>query len=634
MPGDAFDALPFWNWLPWAFGGWLLIMFILVFVGIAAGWMVAAMRKGPEAATSATLRAIRDIAGDLAQISPRRILALTRLTVKESIRRRVVVVFAVFILIVLFAGWFLDPGSSDPGRQYIGFVLDMTRYLVLIMALLLSAVSLPNDIRKRTLHTVVTKPARRSEIVLGRMLGFIVVGTVLLAVMGPISYGFVVRGLSHTHQLLPADLEMAEQKWNSMTGKDAPREPLVLRTTMDHGHQHMVKIDPRWRIAQEGKQAAETSQGGRVKTEVGGGHWHVFSYEVEQQADRSAPPRIKYSIGPAQDMLVARVPIFGTLQFKDRAGKDKEKGINVGFEWEYRGYIEGGTACAAIWTFENISERDFPQGLPVEMTIEIFRSHKGVVSRGVRGSLWVQNPKDQQWICAVDEFEAKEYVTDVHFIPRQLRTSDGRYVDLFKDVVDRGRLAIRLVCEDVGQYLGAAPHDLYLRARDVPFAWNFVKGYLGIWLQMALIVGFGVMFSTFLSAPISLLASMGVLVAGTFYEFVQKLATHQVWGGGPLEQGYRMLHQQNQIVELPSELRFEVTQMIDRVLEFMLGLLARLLPDFAKFSFPDDQGHFCVATGFDISTEMVLKGLAGTLGFLIPLLVAGYCFLKIREVAR
>ena len=76
---------------------------------------------------------------------------LARLAIQESIRRRVVVVFAVFILILLFAGWFLDPGSIDPARLYLDFVLTATSYLVLLLALFLSSLSLPADIKNHTI---------------------------------------------------------------------------------------------------------------------------------------------------------------------------------------------------------------------------------------------------------------------------------------------------------------------------------------------------------------------------------------------------------------------------------------------------------------------------------------------------
>ena len=95
-----------------------------------------------------------------------------------------VVVFAVFILILLFAGWYLDPASIDPARLYLDFVLTATSYLVLLLSLFLSSQSLPADIKSHTIYTVVTKPVRASEVVLGRIVGFTAVTTFLLLVMG------------------------------------------------------------------------------------------------------------------------------------------------------------------------------------------------------------------------------------------------------------------------------------------------------------------------------------------------------------------------------------------------------------------------------------------------------------------
>ena len=100
---------------------------------------------------------------------------------------------------LLLAGWYLNPESSDPARLYISFVLTATNYLILALALFISAFSLPNDIKSKTIYTIVTKPVRATEIVLGRMFGFMAVGTVMLVPMGLASYLFVSRGLSHQH---------------------------------------------------------------------------------------------------------------------------------------------------------------------------------------------------------------------------------------------------------------------------------------------------------------------------------------------------------------------------------------------------------------------------------------------------
>jgi hypothetical protein len=92
----------------------------LVAVGAATvAWLVQAAVHGPLAAGDRVYRGILAGLADLAGASPRRVWALARLAVQESLRRNVLVVLAVFGLILLFAGWFLDPASVDPGKLYI-----------------------------------------------------------------------------------------------------------------------------------------------------------------------------------------------------------------------------------------------------------------------------------------------------------------------------------------------------------------------------------------------------------------------------------------------------------------------------------------------------------------------------------
>ena len=54
--------------------------------------------------------------------------------------------------------------------------------MLLLAASLLAAFSIPSDVRSQTIHTVVTKPVERFEIVLGRILGYTLLMTAVLAV--------------------------------------------------------------------------------------------------------------------------------------------------------------------------------------------------------------------------------------------------------------------------------------------------------------------------------------------------------------------------------------------------------------------------------------------------------------------
>ncbi len=596
---DPKDVAPFLSWLPWAIGSWLLVVGCVALGITVAGWLVAALRHGPIAATWITGAVFRDCALDLVFLSPRRAWALARLAIQESIRRRVVVVFAVFIVILLFAGWFLDPGNPDPARLYLDFVLTATTYLVLLLALFLSSLSLPTDLKNRTLQTVVTKPVRASEVVLGRILGFATVGTLLLIVMGAISYVFVLRGLVHTHQLTADDLQSVQA---------AAGQPTTLRgsTGWTNHHRHKVTID--------------ASGHGYVQPERG----HTHELQVLKDGDK-----VTYRVGPSEGMLMARVPVYGKLTFRDRTGKPAEKGINVGDEWTYRSYIEGGSLAACVWTFKGITKEEFPHGLPVEMNIEIFRTYTGNIEKGVLGSLSVRNPRTGKK-AEVRIFESKEFTIDKESIPRELQNADGKKVDLFDEFVDPEMgIEIWLQCVDTHQYFGAAQGDVYLLARNASFVLNFAKGYLGIWLQMLLVIALGVMFSTFLSGPIAMLATMGTLLGGFFNDFMMRLATGQTYGGGPFESLVRLLTQENMISEMEPGLRTNVVKSLDQPAAIILRGMATVLPDFGRFSFAD-----YVASGFNISGDTIMTFTCKALAFVLPVFVVAYLCLKNREIGK
>jgi hypothetical protein len=564
-------------------------------------------------------------------MSPRRVWALAWLAVKESIRRRVVVVFGVFVVILLFAGWFLDVGSNEPAKLYLGFVLAATTYLVLLLVLFLSAFSLPADIRSRTIQTVVTKPVRASEIVLGRIVGFTLVGTVLLALMSAISYVFVIRGLSHTHELATDTLKPVGA---AAAGK---ARPMTGFTDSVQGHRHKVYID--------------SSGQGQVDSEFG--HWHEI--EAKPSGEGTA-----HALGGPEGMLQARVPIYGKLRFRSREGKDVDKGINVGDEWFYRSFIQGGSQAAAIWTFQNVREDKFPEGLPIDTNIEVFRTFKGDIERGVIGSVSLRNPKTGL-IVEVKVFESKEFAPFQLVVPRKItgfssadvisrrrdtpegqvehsppqnmldrRLLERKEFDLFNDLTSDGELEVWLRCLEPSQYFGAGQPDLWLHAADATFTVNFLKGYLGIWLQMVLVIGFGVMFSTFLSGPVAMLATVGAMIGGFFSDFLARLSQGAVLGGGPFESIIRLVRQENLMTDLEPGLRTTAAKMADVVAEAGLWVVARILPPFTDFNYAD-----WVAYGFDISWDpWIAVPTVRAFAFLIPVFVAGYFFLKTREVAQ
>lgn len=618
----------------WSFSEWLLrpgafiesallqgiaVVVLVIILGLLIGYVVSAARYGPGEAFYAVATTVRDfVTRDLPGTTPRRVIALARLAFKEAIRRKVLFIFGVFLVGLMLAGWFLEPSSDDPARLYISFVLTATNYLMLLLAVFISCFSLPAEIKSRTIYTIVTKPVRPTEIILGRIFGFTAVGTMLLIPMGLASYGFVVRGLNHSHEV--ADLQPLEN--GRFRGE----------TTYDRGHQHTFEID------------AE----GDGLTDFVRGHQHV----VRKDGDT-------VTIGPPQGALRARVPDYGTAVFLDRDGNESA-GIDVGYEHRAggyssaglggfigttigarkieHGYIEGGTLCAAILTFDDVTEAKYPDGyLPLEMKLRVFRTFKSDIVTPIRGTITLRNPKNPEIETDAIGFFTKEYAVDEKQIDVNLPGTDGtqkRTLNVFEDLVADGNLEVIIRCLDRGQYLGLTKGDVYLRPAESSFEWNLTKAYISIWLQMVMIIAFGVMFSTMLSGPVAMIATVVVVLLGFLAESVHDTRYYmdrgETMGGGPVESLIRTVRQDSLTVELDiQDVPMKIIRGVDNVIVYTLDAIVTALPNLPKMLGTAEY----VASGFDVFGGLLARHFVATFGYVLLAFFVGYFFLKTREIA-
>jgi len=608
---------------------WLAVIVVsLTCLGLLFGFLVSAAQHGPTEGFYRTAKVLFSaFTVDFPSFSLRRTLAISYLAIQESLRKRVLMaVVALFVLLLLFAGWFLDPGSDNPARLYLSFVLSSSNFLVLLMSIFLATLSIPNDMKNRTIYTVVTKPVRSSEIVLGRVLGFVAIGTALLALMMVLSYVFVTRGLSHGHTVVAESVR-------EVRGTGAAKELIGYegRTTTASGHDHSFSVD------KEGQGATDLEKGHRHK--------------VTRRSDGS------YIVGPPEGQLEARVPVYGTLAWRDDKGTPVDKGISVGQEWAYRHYIAGGTRAAAIWTFRNINRDDYPpdrkeQCIPLEMNIRIFRTYKGDIESGVLGSITLRNPNPAaNKVSAPMLHRFKEFETDTFMLPLKVKrlpdpSATGRETrvvedyNLFDDLVDEnGQLEVILKCEEPAQYYGVAAADLYIRAADRPFITNFFKCFVTIWLQMIVVVAFGVMFSTFLSGPVAFLGTVSSLVVGFFIKFIQEVVFGMFAspdndmaykGGGPIESIIRIMTQQNIQTDLEiGDIANSVIKFIDRGFAILLYATTFVVPSFGDF----DTVRY-VAYGYDIdAVKLSILGLQA-IAYTAGTTLIAYFVLKTREIAQ
>jgi hypothetical protein len=299
----------------------------------------------------------------------------------------------------------------------------------------------------------------------------------------------------------------------------------------------------------------------------------------------------------------------------------------------------------ASFDFDDFRESKFPINdvLPIEMTLGVFRTYKANVEKRVTGGIQFEsvpvNELAPKFVSEVIDFETNEYAVQTLPISRKILgkkiAPDGKLLeqgeyDLFDDFAgENGKLKLNLTCRDYNQYLGVAKADLYFRAQDEVYWFNFFKGYIGIWCQMMIIISMGVAFSTFVSAPIAMLGTSVMIIIGFFTAFIREmtLASHE--GGGPIESLIRVVTQKNMILDLDTGVTQTVVEQMDKLIVQLLNAMTYLAPNFNQLNFSE-----FLTYGYAIDSDRILVALTITVGFCAGLTILGYFALKTREIAK
>ena len=123
------------------------------------------------------------------------------------------VVITVFLLVLAFTHWFLQPPrAAEMGRLYVGTLSLLCSVLLTVMVTILTPLSLPTDIQQQTIYTVVSKPVRRLELIWGRMIGYMALVTVLVAVFGGISLFYLWRTVGSDDRRRPSSRRSRRRK--------------------------------------------------------------------------------------------------------------------------------------------------------------------------------------------------------------------------------------------------------------------------------------------------------------------------------------------------------------------------------------------------------------------------------------
>jgi hypothetical protein len=190
------------------------------------------------------------------------------------------------------------------------------------------------------------------------------------------------------------------------------------------------------------------------------------------------------------------------------------------------------------------------------------------------------------------------------------------------------RLSVYVKCETPSQQLGMAQPDLYLLEYEQPFELNYIKGMVGLWCWLCIIVGLAVTWSTYLSGVLSLLAVGVIFICGFFPDFLHDLKHNRSVGGGPFQSMSQIISAQQPTTPLADTVGAKALTTLDRVAGWVYGQIDKLFPDLESSDWND-----FVSEGYNISSEYLILNLLMTFGYLLPWAILAYWMMRLREVA-
>jgi hypothetical protein len=125
----------------------------------------------------------------------RSIWAVAVNTVKQALRLKIAAVFIVLLLVLLpVMGLKMTGDGTLKGRMqaFVSYGLSLTTLLLALLTIFTTAYTLTSDVKDKQVYTVLTKPIRRFQFVLGKLFGVILLDACLLALFSVIIYSITI----------------------------------------------------------------------------------------------------------------------------------------------------------------------------------------------------------------------------------------------------------------------------------------------------------------------------------------------------------------------------------------------------------------------------------------------------------
>ena len=165
----------------------------------------------------------------------RSIWAVATNTIRQALRMKFAASFVILLLILLpVMGASMTGDGTLKGRlqTFVSYGLSLTSILLCLLTIVVSAYSLTSDIKQRQIYTVITKPIRRFQLLLGKLLGVILLDTALLVLFSAIIYSITIY-MPKFYNATEAELAQVDNEFYTARASITPPEVDVTQEVND-----------------------------------------------------------------------------------------------------------------------------------------------------------------------------------------------------------------------------------------------------------------------------------------------------------------------------------------------------------------------------------------------------------------
>jgi len=160
-----------------------------------------------------------------------RIWAVAVNTIRQILRLKIATAFIVILFVLLpVMGFGMTGDGTLKGRlqSFVSYGLSLTSLLLCLLTIIASIYTLTSDIKNKQIYTVVTKPIKRYQLIAGKLVGVVLLSSVILVFFSSLIYSiaaYMPKFLNSSEQ----EIAMAKDEFYTARASVMPRQQDVTK---------------------------------------------------------------------------------------------------------------------------------------------------------------------------------------------------------------------------------------------------------------------------------------------------------------------------------------------------------------------------------------------------------------------